>query len=175
MTSNNPHCEFTCPSWAAFNSSSLSPTDVQVDSHHSPSLITITLRQSKTDVFGDGVSICLGRTNNSLCPVAAVLAYLAVRPPSSGPLFLLDSRAPLSCQFLVTQVRQALASTGMAVTNFNGHSFRIAATTTASLAGIPDSTIQRVGCWRSSAFFTRYITPPAERLTSISLTLSLES
>ena len=55
----------------------------------------IKLRQSKTDVFGVGVTIHLGRTGDTVCPVAALLAYLAIRPSTPGPLFLLKSESPL--------------------------------------------------------------------------------
>ena len=34
------------------------------------------------------VTIFLGRTDNVLCQVAAVLAYLAIRPQAPGPLFV---------------------------------------------------------------------------------------
>ncbi len=165
--------EFTCPSWKAYIPSMLSPADIQVDSRILPTCITVTLRQSKTDVFGAGVLISLGATKDVLCPVAAVLSYLAVRPSSPGPLFILQNGTPLSRQFLVRCVRQALAtrSSGLDVANFNGHSFRIGAATTAALAGIPDSTIQSLGRWKSSAF-TRYIRTPSNQLASVSRTLS---
>ena len=53
-------------------------SDVAVDNHESPSVIRIHLRRSKTDQFGRGVDIYLGATGDELCPVAALLAYLAV-------------------------------------------------------------------------------------------------
>ena len=55
--------------------------DVAVDDHSNPSLVRIHLRKSKTDQLGRGVDIYLGRTDEDLCPVAALLAYLAVRGP----------------------------------------------------------------------------------------------
>ena len=61
--------------------------DVAVDDHESPSVIRIHLRRSKTDQFGRGVDIYLGATGDELCPVAALLAYLAVRGGEDGPLF----------------------------------------------------------------------------------------
>ena len=54
--------EFTCPSWQAYTSEMLSPRDVTVDSHDSPSIVSVLLRRSKTDLFGAGVTIHLGRT-----------------------------------------------------------------------------------------------------------------
>ncbi len=58
-------------------------------------VVFISLRQSKTDVFWSGVTVHLGRTGDILCPVSALLSYLAVRPPTPGPLFLLRSGNPL--------------------------------------------------------------------------------
>ena len=163
--------EFTCPSRQAYTHSMLSPTDIQVDSRQNPSYLRVTLRSSKTDVFGAGVSIYIGSSHNELCPVTAVLSYLARRPSSPGPLFILENGTPLSRRFLIQHVRQALAVAGLDVTNFNGHSFRIGADTTASLVGISDSNIQLLGRWKSNAF-TRYIRSPTNLLLSTSQTLT---
>ena len=54
----------------------------------------ISLKHSKTDQFGQGSKIYLGRTKNDLCPVAAILAYLALRGNIQGPLFV-----PYSAKF----------------------------------------------------------------------------
>ena len=115
--------EFTCNSWAAYNSSMLSLSDVMIDSRSNPLVVQLMLRQSKTDVFGAGVTIYLGRTGDTLCPMSALLAYLAIHPPTPGPLFLLKSGAPLSRQALVSASRHTLSSAGLDVSLFNGHSF----------------------------------------------------
>ena len=73
--------EFTCPSDSQFDPESvLTPDDVTVDKHQSPSMLCVKLKHSKTDPFRTGVSMFMDRTGNSLCPVAAVLVYLAIRP-----------------------------------------------------------------------------------------------
>ena len=149
--------EFTCKSWAAYDPGVLSLCDVAVDSRLKPSVLHLTLQQSKTDVFGAGVTLHLGLTgDNILCPVSALLAYLAVRPPTPGPLFLLNSGNPVSRNTLVATVRHTLSSAGLEVSQFNSHSFRIGAATAASQASIPDSTIKSLG-WRKSSVFTRYL------------------
>ena len=158
--------EFTCKSWAAYDPGMLSLRDVAIDNRLKPSVLHLTLRQSKTDVFGAGVTLHLGRTGDTiLCPVSALLAYLAIRPPTPGPLFLLNSGDPLSRDTLVTTVRHTLSSAGLEVSQFNGHSFRIGAATAASQAGIPDSTIKSLGRWKSSAF-TRYLRPPVHSIAA---------
>ena len=90
--------------------------------------------------------------DNILCPVSALLAYLTVRPPTPGPLFLLNSDNPLSRDTLVAIIRHTLSSAGLEVSQFNGHSFRIDAVTAASQGGIPDSTIESLGRWKSCVF-----------------------
>ena len=84
----------------------LSWGDIRVNSHSRPEYLVISLRHSKTDVFGAGVTLYVGATGDILCPVAAVLAYLAMRPSSPGPLFTFEDGRPLSCVRLVAAIRQ---------------------------------------------------------------------
>ena len=65
----------------------LSPSDMTVDSVSQPSILCIHLKTSKTDTTGAGVDIFTDRIYNSLCPVVAMLWYLAMRDFSPGPLF----------------------------------------------------------------------------------------
>ena len=159
-----------CHSWAAYAPSMLSLGDIQIDNRDNPTIIHLTLRHSKTDIFGAGVVTHLGRTHNTLCPVSALLAYLAIRPPTLGPLFLLESGAPLSRIMLVTSICQALTSTGLDVSRFNGHSFRIGAAMAASQAGLSDSAIKALGCWKSGTF-NRYLKSPVHSIAAHSKAL----
>ena len=43
-----------------------------------------------------------------LCPVAVVLAYMAVRGPGSGPFFRFNDGTPLTRAKFVVKVREAL-------------------------------------------------------------------
>ena len=117
-----------------------------------PSILYVSLRPSKTDIFGASVTIYLGRTGDILCSVSALLAYLVRRPSTPGPLFLLQSGKTLSRQLLVSKVRQTLESAGLDVTQYIVHSFRIGAVTSAAEMGLNDSTTQQLGRWKSSAF-----------------------
>ena len=112
--------------------------DVAVDDHSNPSLVRIHLRKSKTDQLGRGVDIYLGRTDEDLCPVAALLAYLAVRGKEPGPLFKLSDGRFLTKQIFITRVRSALSVLGYDCSSYAGHSFRIGAATTAAECGIED-------------------------------------
>ncbi len=162
--------EFTCLSLGTFTSDSLSPSDVAVNSHSSPSHMTVHLKRSKTDPFGAGTVLHLGATGTVLCPVSALLGYLAIRSPEHGPLFVFRDGSTLSRPRLVQSLHQALNSAGVDDSQFSGHSFRIGAATTAAKAGISDSMIQTLGCWKSSAF-TLYIRTPPQQLRAVSATL----
>lgn len=159
--------EFTCPQQGAGTQDILAWGDVAVDSHSSPTHLTIRLKRTKTDPFGAGTTLYLGITGDVLCPVAAVLGYLAVRPPSPGPLLCFQDGKPLSKPRLVQALRQALRAAGVDDSGYSGHSFRIGAATAAARAGLSDSFIQMLGRWKSSAF-SLYIRTPWQRLAQVS-------
>ena len=161
--------EFTCAA-AETTDPPLSPSDVSVDSRDSPQLVVVHLRRTKTDPFGVGCHIYLGRTHTTPCPVAAMLHYLSIPPPppppTSGPLFLLENGASLMRAALVTHLRTALAQAGVDASRYAGHSFRIGAATAAAQAGYSDSFIQSLGRWKSAAFIT-YIRTSVDELTAV--------
>ena len=163
--------EFTCPSLDAFTPDMLSPRDIAVDSHTTPTHLTVHLQTSKTDPFGAGVTLHLGSTGDILCPVAAVLGYLAIRPSSPGPLFLFNDGSVLSRPRLVQALHQALRAAGVDDSRFSGHSFRIGAATTAARVGLPDSLIITLGRWKSSTF-ARYIRTSWQDLSAVSAALA---
>ena len=79
----------------------LSWGDVSVDSQTNPRMLQVHLKQYKTDQFGKGADIVLGKTGNELCPVAAALGYMAVRGDQPGPFFIdADSRPLRKAQFV---------------------------------------------------------------------------
>ena len=90
--------EILLPSGSTYDSNIyLSVGDVAVDSVGNPKMIQISLRHSKTDQFGQGSKIYLGRTKNDLCPAATILAYLAkaLRGNIQGPLFRIQNGSAL--------------------------------------------------------------------------------
>ena len=123
-------------------------SDVTIDSRHNPQMVTLLLRRSKTDPFGAGTQLHIGRTFNAICLVSALLSYLALRPQTPGPLFVFQNGTPLSRASLVSHLRDALQSIGLDATNFSGHSFRIGAASTAAKAGFSDSFIKTLGRWK---------------------------
>ena len=130
----------------------LTPADVRVDSREDPQRLEIRIKASKTDPFRKGVTIHLGRTQTDLCPVAAILSYLGIRGPGSGPLFIFQDCRYLMRANFVAGVHQALEAGGIQASMCAGHSFRIGATTTAAFLGVSDSLIKTLGRWESSAY-----------------------
>ena len=149
----------------------LSVADITIDSRDNPQVLTVLLRTSKTDTFGMGTRLYLGRTGKSLCPVAAMLGYLAIHPSNPGPLFIWENGTPLSRAQLVKHLQEVLTQAGIDTTHFSGHSFRIGAASTVARMGFSDSFIQTLGRWKSSAFMS-YIRTPVDQLISVSTRLA---
>ncbi len=159
------------------NSSSAHPAtslmwgDVTVDDPVTPKMVKFHLKKAKCDQFGKGVDVIVGRTHQELCPVTALVSFMAYRGSKPGPFFTdSDSKVWLKCNF-VDVIRHILRTLGLPQDQYAGHSFRIGAATSAAQAGIADSTIQTLGRWQSSAFL-QYIRMPKESLAGVSRTLA---
>ena len=119
-----------------------------------------------------GHTVCLGRSSDDLCPVAAMLAYIAIRGDRPGPLFLLEDGRYLTPAILTEHLREALSDLGLDPLQFAGHSLRIGDATSAAEKGLEDSTIRALGRWRSDAYH-RYIRLPHSHLATASGSLGL--
>ena len=163
--------EIVCPSESQFDPGwHLGVQDVRTNSHTAPSRIEVILKGSKTDPFRQGHTLHIGVTGRRICPVAALLTYLAARGANPGPLFVWGNGKYLTRSTFVDGVRRALTKAGLVGGNYAGHSFRIGAATTAARCGIQDSLIKTLGRWESSAY-QRYIRTAPETLCSVSATL----
>ena len=109
----------------------------------------------------------LGRTDNDLCPVVALLAYIALRGVELGPLFRFQNNSLLTREALVREVRAALQRAGVDPTSYSGQTFRSGAANSAAAAGVQDSLIKILGHWQSSAY-QLYVQLPRESLASVS-------
>ena len=155
--------EFTCLSMSAFTSDLLTAQDISVDSRAHSSYIVVRLKCSKNDPFAVGTRVCIGATNQSMCPLSG---YLAICPKRSGALFFQDG-STLSRERLVLSLRQVLLGVGVNTAQFSGHSFHIGAVTMADKLGVPDSLIKKMERWKSFVFM-HYICTPWQRLAGIS-------
>ena len=116
----------------------------------------------------------IGRTDDELCPVTALLTYLSHRGTSPGPLFRWHNNTPLSKTKFVNHVRLALLRANLPASKYAGQSFRIGAATTAASSGIEDSTIQTLGHWQSSSYLL-YVRLDPCHMASLSSTLAKSS
>jgi len=143
----------TVPNQVSFDDSvHLSLGDISVGSTSNPITIWLTIKQSKTDPFRAGVTLCLSHTESIVCPVKAMLPYLAVRGSSLGPLFTFSDGTYLTRQWFKAVLLATLKQAGLDNTKYNTHSFRIGAAALAKLVGISDVHIQLLGRWKSSAY-----------------------
>ncbi|XP_071158740.1 uncharacterized protein [Mytilus edulis] len=122
--------------------------------------ILLHLKKSKTDPFRQGVTIPLYKSGHTICPCFAIKNYLSLRKKmssiTSDALFVSDDGNPLSRQFFIKHVKIILENLGLESKNYNGHSFRIGAATTAQEVRLEDHLIKTLGRW-SSDCYTRYI------------------
>ncbi len=164
--------EFTVPTTQSYDHEAhLSLGDIAIDSHTAPSMVHIRIKQSKTDPIRQGVDTFLGATNSALCPVQALIGYLALRSPAPGPLFVFSAGSPLTRSALVTHLQSALRQAAVDPSPYTGHSFRIGAATTAAKYGMEDSLIQTLGRWKSTAYLA-YIKIQPQALASVARALA---
>ena len=77
--------EMTAPENEEFDPGQhLSYADISADNPLNPTMLAVKIKQSKTDQFRQGAKVFLGRTDTPLCPVVAMLAYLAWRGSGDG-------------------------------------------------------------------------------------------
>ena len=104
------------------------------------------------DQFRHGHTIYLGRTGHSVCPVQAMVAYLVVRGSQPDALFMERDGTVLTRQLFSRALKDIFDELKLNYCDFNTHSFRIGAATTANQAGISDTDIKTLGRWKSNAF-----------------------
>ena len=108
-----------------------------------------------------------GKDGTAVCPVLALLHFMAIRPNVRGPLLVHADGSPLTRHQFVRMVKRALRSAKIDATAYSGHNFRIGAASAAATAGVPVYFIKMLGRWESEAYHL-YILTPRESLASIS-------
>ena len=164
--------EFTTSSPDYFDSSTdLLLSDVPLDNHVSPTTIQIILKQSKNDKFRAGTTICLGKTTHAVCPVDALVQYLAMRGGTPAPLFLLPNNQSLTGASFRSALKKAFQELHMDHRRFNTHNFRIGAATSAKCVGMSHSHLKALGRWRSDAYL-KYVRLSPKDLARLSKSLA---
>ena len=147
--------EFTVPSQSQFDPNlHLTLSEITLDSRHSPQIIQVNIKQSKTDQFHQGITLSLGRTGHT--PVKAIVPFLAARGKGPGPLFQLPNQQMLTRVMFSAALDKILTQLHFDKDQFNTHSFRTGAATSTKRAGMADVDIKMLGRWRSEAY-QRYV------------------
>ena len=130
----------------------LSWEDVQLEDAASPKWIRVRIKESKTDRMRVGAFVTLQRTDLDICPVKAVLEFMAVRGPGPGPFFTGQDGVGLTRRDFVVEVRKALVEKGIPEAGISGHSFRIGVATAAAACGAFEEEVKALGRWRSREY-----------------------
>lgn len=133
-------------------------------SHHSLQLCNVNLQPTFVSLSFFSYKSSCGRCpcvfiparSSSLCTVQALKAYLEVRGSAPGCLFINSQGIPITSRSFRQSLKQVVLRAGLSSAGITPHSFRVGAATAAAAVGIPEETIQRMGCWSSRAFL-RYI------------------
>ena len=118
--------EITIPEGKTYDPhANLSYEDISVDNSHDPGIISLLIKQSKTDQAREGVKVYMGKTGDDICPVKALLHFLRLRGSKAGPLFIWQDGTPLQKPQFNKAVKLALTQAQLPAEKFAGHSFRV--------------------------------------------------
>jgi hypothetical protein len=138
--------------------------------------VLLHLKTSKTDPFRHGVDIKLFQNNHRVCPFQLLQRYVSVRRNQQAmptdPLFVTDAGQPLNRQYFIQCTRDVLLAVGLQPDMYNGHSYRIGASTSCAQMRIEDHLIKTMGRWSSDSYL-RYIRTPVSALSSAQRSLTL--
>ena len=161
--------EFTAPSRTTFDPLlHLTNNDISfTDAFH---IVCIQIKSSKTDPFRLGVTVRVGTTQDSLCPVSAMSQYLMQRPAVRGPLFIFRDATYLTKNNIKNLLKNSLPD----VENISSHSFRRGGASYLAQAGLSHDVIQILGRWRSDAY-RLYINLPDSFIRQVSGSAALQN
>jgi integrase len=123
----------------AFRRSELVALDV-ADIQETETGLLVTIRHSKTDQEGQGVTIAIAR-GDIACPVKALRAWLDAAGIEDGPLFRPINKggavaaSRLTCRSVANFVKAYAAAAGFDASTFSGHSLRSGFLTSAAGKG----------------------------------------
>lgn len=149
----------------AFRSSELVALDY-ADLSWNAKGMTLTMRKSKTDQIGAGTKKKIPRLNGEhspLCPVAALLDWVARAHITSGPLFrkvdcwgnVIDGG--MNRRALEFVLKRTAIAAKLDPARFAGHSPRAGFVTEAAAAGVPEYQIQEITGHKDPGMVRRYI------------------
>lgn len=105
--------EITIPGLTAFDGNfHLALGDVAANDLDNPSVLRVHLKRSKCDQVGQGLDVFIGKRGRDLCPVRAVMQYVAQRCPDPSYFFRLHDGSPQINARIVARVKGALRPGG---------------------------------------------------------------
>ena len=129
-----------------------------------PEGIKITIKRSKTDQFGEGMTKGLPYfANETYCPIKNLKKWLNISKIKTGPIFrrfskglsLSDKR--LTDQSVVLLIKSYLNLAGIENKNFSGHSLRSGFATVAAESGADERSIMAMTGHKTTQMVRRYI------------------
>ena len=129
-----------------------------------PEGVKITLRRSKTDQFGEGMTKGLPYFSNEIyCPVVHLKKWIKISNIKEGPVFrrfakgcsLTSNR--LTDQSVVLLIKRYLALAGIENKNYSGHSLRSGLATVSAESGADERSIMAMTGHKTTQMVRRYI------------------
>jgi site-specific recombinase XerD len=129
-----------------------------------PEGVKITLRRSKTDQFGEGMTKGLPYfSNETYCPVVHLKKWIKISNIKDGPVFrrfvkgcsLTSNR--LTDQSVVLLIKKYLALAGIENKNYSGHSLRSGFATVSAESGADERSIMAMTGHKTTQMVRRYI------------------
>ena len=133
-----------------------------------PQRMEVRIKKSKTDPFRQTALTIIAKTHTHICAVSAVRDFI-LQTPNPNPdslLFQFRDGSYLSRRSLASNLHALIDMCGLHSKDYNTHSFRIGAATTAAAAGVPSWLIKFLGRWRSDSY-ERYIHLPRATILQV--------
>ena len=129
-----------------------------------PEGLKITIKRSKTDQFGEGMTKGLPYfTNQEYCPVINLKKWLELSKIKAGPIFRRFTKGAsvtnnrLTDQTVVLIIKNYLNLAGIDNSNFSGHSLRSGFATVAAESGADERSIKAMTGHKTTQMVRRYI------------------
>ena len=126
--------------------------------------VKITVKKSKTDQFGEGMTKGIPHFENSLyCPVTSLKRWINFSQIRKGPIFVKFSKGPkitkqrLTDQSVALIIKEYLFKAGIDSKNYSGHSLRSGFATSAAEAGAEERSIMAMTGHKTTDMVRRYI------------------
>jgi site-specific recombinase XerD len=129
-----------------------------------PEGVKITLRRSKTDQFGEGMTKGLPYfTNETYCPVVHLKKWIKISNIKDGPVFRRFAKGcsptsnRLTDQSVVLLIKKYLELAGIENKNYSGHSLRSGFATVSAESGADERSIMAMTGHKTTQMVRRYI------------------